>query len=335
MQSKNILLFNGFVSRKKIRYYNFYTGSLKMIKGDQMNDRKQHVIDAARQLFIDKGFQATSIQDILNYSGISKGTFYNYFSSKNELLIALFKMIYKKIDHERNELLIGEDPANIDIFIKQVELQLKTNRANKLLFLFEEVLVSNDEELKQFIRNGQIRNLQWVYNRFIDIFGEGKKPYLLDCAIMFLGILLHNLKFSRMANKSTTMSLEKIVKYSMNRTLKLVDEVSEAGEQLIPPVVLDEWLPFCQNSHRMFQQELYHTILVLKKALNQNDEQNKYMELLDFIHDELLNNKKPRKFLVESALSSLNTNRDNLEKIHVQKLNQLVVSFFEQIQEKS
>ena len=63
-----------------------------------MNDRKQHVVNKAHQLFIDKGFQATSIQDILDYSGISKGTFYNYFSSKNELLIAIFKTIFKKLE---------------------------------------------------------------------------------------------------------------------------------------------------------------------------------------------------------------------------------------------
>ena len=66
-----------------------------------MNDRKQHVIKMAHQLFIERGFQNTSIQDILEYSGISKGTFYNYFSSKNELLIALFKEIFKRIKKER------------------------------------------------------------------------------------------------------------------------------------------------------------------------------------------------------------------------------------------
>ncbi|MFK9093550.1 TetR/AcrR family transcriptional regulator [Bacillus salipaludis] len=297
-----------------------------------MNDRKQHVIDAARQLFIDKGFNATSIQDILNYSGISKGTFYNYFSSKNELLIALFKKIYIKLDHERNELLIAEDPANINIFIKQVELQLKMNRANKLFFLFEEVLVSNDEELKQFFREGQIRNIQWVYNRFIDLFGESKKPYLLDCATMFIGILLHNLKFSGMAKKR---SIEKIVRYSMDRIVKMVDEVSEAGEQLLPPEVLDQWLPSCSNSSKLFKQELYHTILQLKKDILHNKDQIKYVELLDFILDELLNNKSPRKFLVGSALTSLNLNKDTFEKKAFQKLCQLSTSFFEQIEEKS
>ncbi len=129
-----------------------------------------------------------------SYSGISKGTFYNYISTKNELLIALFKKINKKLNQERNKLLICEDRGNIEVFIMQVEL--KMNRANKLLFLIEEVIVSKDGEIKQFIQGGLLQFLRWIYNRFIDIFGEGKKkPYLLDCSIMFLGILLHKLKF--------------------------------------------------------------------------------------------------------------------------------------------
>lgn len=47
-----------------------------------MHERKKQVLRAAHQLFIDKGFHQTSINDIIEYSDISKGTFYNYFSSK-------------------------------------------------------------------------------------------------------------------------------------------------------------------------------------------------------------------------------------------------------------
>ena len=130
-----------------------------------MNDRKQQVINKAHQLFIDKGFQATSIQDILEYSGISKGTFYNYFSSKNELLIAIFKNVFKQVEQGRNELLIGQDPSNIEIFIKQIEIQLKTNYENKLISLFEEVYFSKDEELKQYIKLGNLLSLNWLYER--------------------------------------------------------------------------------------------------------------------------------------------------------------------------
>ncbi|PLR79843.1 TetR/AcrR family transcriptional regulator [Bacillus canaveralius] len=297
-----------------------------------MNDRKQHVIEMAHQLFIDKGFQATSIQDILDYSGISKGTFYNYFSSKNELLIALFKLIYKKMEKNRNELLIGQNPSNIDIFIKQIELQLKTNRTNKLISLFEEVFFSNDPELKQFIKQGQLRTLRWLFQRFTDIFDDSKKPYLLDCAIMFMGILQQNLKYHELAHGSNH-SVHQVVRYSVERIVRMVDEVAKSGDQLVQPELLENLLPDCRNTDQAFQQELYHTVLVLKKALNHREAQTKYMELLEFIQDELLHSKNPRKFLIESALLSFKTGQAAFAKKDVQKLDQLVESFFHQIEE--
>lgn len=294
-----------------------------------MNDRKQHVIKMAHQLFIDRGFQATSIQDILDYSGISKGTFYNYFSSKSELLIALFKMIYKKLEQDRNDLLIGQDPSNIEIFIKQIELQMKTNRTNKLISLFEEVIFSNDLELKQFIKRGQLRLLHWIYQRFIDIFGVSKKPYLLDCAVMFMGILNHNLKYYAMAYESNP-SIHQAVRYSVDRVVKMVEEVAEAGEQLIQPEILVSWLPDCTNNDQVFHQNLYHTVLALKKALNHNKDQEKYVEILDFVQDELLHSKDPRKFMIECAILSLKTNQAFFEKKELQKLDQLIAAYFSQ-----
>jgi AcrR family transcriptional regulator len=292
-----------------------------------MNDRKQHVIKMAHQLFIEKGFQSTSIQDILDYSGISKGTFYNYFPSKNELLIALFKSIYKKMEQERNELLIGQDPSDMEIFIKQIELQMNTNRANKLLSLFEEVFFSKDEELKDFIKSGQLRMIKWIYQRFIDLFGESKKPFLLDCTIMFLGILNHNIKYNFMANDQN-LNIYEIVRYSVNRIAKTVIEVSISGDQLIQPDVIDRWLPDTQNCNQIFHKKLHEAILSLKKNQKQMDEKSE--ELLDFIEDELLKSNNPRKFLIESALLSLKSTLITKENKELQKLEELVADYFNQ-----
>lgn len=292
-----------------------------------MNDRKQHVIKMAHQLFIEKGFQSTSIQDILDYSGISKGTFYNYFSSKNELLIALFKTIYKKMEQERNELLIGQDPANIEIFIKQIELQMNTNRANKLLSLFEEVFFSKDEELKDFIKSGQLRMIKWIYQRFIDLFGESKKPYLLDCTIMFLGILNHNIKYNFMANDSK-LNIYEIVRYSVNRIAKTVNEVSITGEQLIKPDEINRWLPDSQNCNQIFHQEFSQVIMSFKSNLKHMDEKSN--ELLDFIEDELFKSRNPRKYLIESALLSLSSALPSKDIKELQKMEELITDYFNQ-----
>ena len=51
--------------------------------------RLDELMDAAQQLFISKGFEATTISDIVRDAGVAKGTFYHYFASKNEMLDAL------------------------------------------------------------------------------------------------------------------------------------------------------------------------------------------------------------------------------------------------------
>jgi AcrR family transcriptional regulator len=273
-----------------------------------MYNRKQNVIKSAHQLFIEKGFQATSIQDILDYSGISKGTFYNYFSSKNELIIGIYKTIYKELHRDRDDLLIGQDPANIEIFIKQLELQMITNRKNKLITIYEEVMHSNDPDIKKFIQNSRLNLLRWYYNRFIDIFGEEKKPYLLDCAIMFQGILQHNLQYNRMAHE-TGEKISQVARYSVNRLIRMVDEVANTGDQLLDPELMEKWLPTCLQNDHGFKGQLLYLIGACRKAVTKNlvteEEQEKYTELIEFIKEELLHSRSPRKYIIESTLSSL------------------------------
>lgn len=293
-----------------------------------MNDRKQHVLRMAHQLFIEKGFQNTSIQDILDYSGISKGTFYNYFSSKNELLIALFKTLFKKLERDRNELLLGQDPSDIQIFTQQIELQMRANRKNNLLTLFEEVYVSNDADLKDFLKQTQLRVIHWFYLRFIDIFGEEKQPYLLDCAIMFSAMLNHNIKFHSSAYQANN-SIHKVVSYTVSRIVKMVDEVAESEEQLISPDILDNWISDGSNT-RAFRVELKHTVLSVKKKLKGLEEENRYLELLMFIEDELIHSHHPRKFLIESALASLKTDPCMVKDTSIKNLEELINDYYKQ-----
>ncbi|MDD6211698.1 MAG: TetR/AcrR family transcriptional regulator [Clostridiales bacterium] len=50
---------------------------------------KSKIIEAAWKLFHENGYEETTIEDIIAQSGISKGTFYHYFSGKDSLLSSL------------------------------------------------------------------------------------------------------------------------------------------------------------------------------------------------------------------------------------------------------
>ena len=51
--------------------------------------KKQLIMEKALELFAKQGFEATSVQQITEHCGISKGAFYLSFKSKDELILAL------------------------------------------------------------------------------------------------------------------------------------------------------------------------------------------------------------------------------------------------------
>ena len=52
-------------------------------------ERKSEIVAAACELFLSKGYDSTTMQDVMRKLGIAKGTIYHYFSSKEDLLEAV------------------------------------------------------------------------------------------------------------------------------------------------------------------------------------------------------------------------------------------------------
>jgi len=51
--------------------------------------RRKEILDASRQLFLTKGYESTTLQDVMTTLNIAKGTTYHYFKSKGDLLEAV------------------------------------------------------------------------------------------------------------------------------------------------------------------------------------------------------------------------------------------------------
>ncbi len=60
---------------------------MKTVKEGEV--RRREILVAARELFVKKGYEQTSVNDILKIVSIAKGTFYYYFASKEEVLEAI------------------------------------------------------------------------------------------------------------------------------------------------------------------------------------------------------------------------------------------------------
>lgn len=72
--------------------------------------RRQEIVEAARTLFQTKGYDETSMQNVMDHLKIAKGTIYHYFKSKEELLGAVVELIVDEdVAHKRK--LLDETPG--------------------------------------------------------------------------------------------------------------------------------------------------------------------------------------------------------------------------------
>ncbi|MDQ0350742.1 AcrR family transcriptional regulator [Alkalibacillus filiformis] len=67
-----------------------------------MSHLKDKIIQSSLVLFSEKGFHGVSVKDIVEYCGTSKGGFYHYFNSKDELLYVIHDLFISYVLNEAN-----------------------------------------------------------------------------------------------------------------------------------------------------------------------------------------------------------------------------------------
>jgi AcrR family transcriptional regulator len=81
--------------------------------------RSQDILSAALELFAEKGFAATRLDDIAARAGVSKGTVYLYFSNKEDLFRAVIhEGILPILD--QGEMLVAAYPGNSSALLREV-----------------------------------------------------------------------------------------------------------------------------------------------------------------------------------------------------------------------
>lgn len=90
---------------------------------------KKKIVSAAWKLFYEQGYENTTVEEIIDASGTSRGSFYHYFSGKDALLGSLSFMF----DEKYEELILQMDPS--------------MNAYDKLLFLNQELFAMIEDTI--------------------------------------------------------------------------------------------------------------------------------------------------------------------------------------------
>ncbi|WP_100330622.1 TetR/AcrR family transcriptional regulator [Bacillus xiapuensis] len=155
-----------------------------------MTEKEITVIGAAIRLFAIKGFAATSIQEIADESGISKGAFYLHFKSKEALLYAVLQYYFEIIQSRLNEVEKQTLPPR-EKFTRQLTVLLESLCEHKEFIITqarEQTLPLNDD-VKELLLRMRRESHVFYRNGLLACYGRKSLPFIWDLSLILEGIL--------------------------------------------------------------------------------------------------------------------------------------------------
>ncbi|WP_039658215.1 TetR/AcrR family transcriptional regulator [Clostridium tyrobutyricum] len=135
-------------------------------------NKKESIFNAGRKLFLSKGFKNTNVSDITKLAGLGVGTFYNYYSSKEELFFEEFieeSNKHKKYIMEHIDL--DQDPVKVAMNL--ISENVSAMKSNQILAEW-----NNHEltaELEKYYSEENKKNGDTFYNFYIGILKKWKR----------------------------------------------------------------------------------------------------------------------------------------------------------------
>jgi len=109
-----------------------FLGGVNLNQREKSFATKNKILNAASMLFLEKGYEETTMQDIMESSGVSKGAIYHYFVSKQEIISFMIKDAQKHINTRFLEI-ADDNSLSVEEKIKAVITYFMENREQNIL----------------------------------------------------------------------------------------------------------------------------------------------------------------------------------------------------------
>ncbi|GAV13530.1 TetR/AcrR family transcriptional regulator [Paenibacillus sp. NAIST15-1] len=278
---------------------------------EHMPEKKKQILLSAMKLFASKGYVQTTMQEVASFCKMSKGSVYQYYSSKDELLLNIF-MYQSKLLKDRLLMLEREKQPNprerliskIGVYIhiwnehpEFIKMQIRDNTKH-----------TESKELREHMQQMNKFNIETLMESLQDIYGEQFSPYMLDSAT-----LLSSLIFTYMYMKlfdNFPIEMDSLSRYIVT----IMDYVAEGMLKHGPEPILNGSMVGFDEEH-LKPKQLHPLVLVkqLREAVESMDMDSKekkswnkqdVLDSIQVLEEELLQ-VRPRKVILLGMLSNL------------------------------
>ena len=146
-------------------------------------ETREKILNAAWELFAEKGYFKTSTHDLAESAGVATGSFYGYFNNKKEVAIELIKRFYKEASEKalyNIHMDVGDEVSeSLDNGKKLVRSLIRTlkeaHEINPMIHQDAQALILLDEEVEKLNREEEQKIIEFLihllqkYKQFIRV----------------------------------------------------------------------------------------------------------------------------------------------------------------------
>lgn len=171
-------------------------------KKSARSQKRKKIIDKAWELFAKNGYEETKVEDITKDLGISKGSFYTYFATKEALLYEVLEKIKKEIIENLENINVNQTPEKVlEDYVKA-----KMNHAVKILNNMKLKAVEKhliDPKLRNFFEELKEKSTDFIKINIVEKFNnKNGNKYNLQIISEFILISVEEFLFDELVLKS-------------------------------------------------------------------------------------------------------------------------------------
>lgn len=139
-----------------------------------LSNSQRKIMDAAKEIFVKKGYEGTTLNAIAEKVGIRKASFYAHFNHKEALFYRMFEIVLEEHQSKIEEIfenLNGESAKRklYEIFVRYLDYCY----TNQNMRLWENFYYFPPETMESYIKSKTHNAEKWIEAKIIEIVEEG------------------------------------------------------------------------------------------------------------------------------------------------------------------
>ena len=192
-----------------------------MARSYEKEKKRERILKKSWELFKKNGYEETKIERITKEVGISKGSFYTYFKTKEDVLFSILEKIEIEIENSINDIDTSEEPSKVlyNLLEKRVELFLGYVQNMKL----ENLYIMKSGQIDEFKNKITVFYTTYIKENIIKNYGN-KKIWNLEIISKYINSSIEGYFLEEIfENKGVDKDFENRAKIAIKEIAKFID----------------------------------------------------------------------------------------------------------------